>query len=71
MFMLGTCVPEKVYRGPKENNPHIFFHLTISRASHFHLYLLFASGFTQECSDQESNLSQSIHRFGDNSVLEE
>lgn len=36
--MLGTCVLEKVYLGPKENDPPILFHLTIYRAWHFHLY---------------------------------
>lgn len=69
--MLGTRVLEKVYLGPKENDPPILFHLIIYRAWHFHLYqsLFFASGFTQECSDLESNLSQSVHHFGDNSLL--
>lgn len=67
--MLGTCVLGEVYIGPKENNAHIFFHVTIYGTWHFHLYLFFASGFTQECCNQVSNLSQSIYHFSDNSLL--
>lgn len=39
MFMLGTCVLEKVGLGPEENNPHIFFNFY--GTLHFHPSLIF------------------------------